>query len=314
MKYFHINGIDVGLSPLGLGCWQLGGHGWGKVSRAEMVRAVHKAIDSGITLFDTAPIYGLGQSEAILGQTLGGKRKQVVIATKVGLVWKKDKSFTRYYDSSPQSIEREINGSLKRLNTDYIDLYQIHWPDPETPVRDTLEAMEKLVRTGKVRCIGCCNFSLPQLKEALQYSDTIKTIQLPYNLVDRKVERDLLPFCRDKGIKVLAYSPIARGLLSGKYDEDTEFPEDDHRRRSEDEYFQGEALLKNLEIVKKVGLIAQRLNKTPAQIALRWVLESPYITAVIFGAKSVAQVEENVAASDFTLSEADMRLLSEREA
>lgn len=309
MKYNSLEGLDIDLSCVGLGCWQLGGHGWGKTDKTEMVKAVHKAIDSGINFFDTAPAYGLGHSEEMLGRSLGAKRKNVIIATKAGFSWKKNETFKGFIDNSPANIYREIDMSLKRLKTDYVDLYQIHWPDPNTPIEDTLFAMEKLKESGKIRAIGCCNFPLELLKEALKYGE-VKTIQIPYNLIDRKVEKDLLPFYKENRIGVLAYSPIARGLLTGKYDEDTKFELDDHRSRNGDKYFYGEALLKNLEVLEKVRLIARRLNKTPAQIALRWVLENPCVTTAIFGAKNVAQVEENIIASDFVLPREDIEFLN----
>lgn len=312
MTYRGLQSLGIKLSNLGFGCWQLGGHAWGTVSEIEMIKAIHKAIDSGITLFDTAPIYGLGHSEEVLGKTLSPRRKDVIIATKVGLIWRKNETFEKFTDSSPVNIEREIDLSLRRLKTDYIDLYQIHWPDPNTPVENTFLAMEKLRKEGKIRCIGCCNFSLELLRESLKYSE-IESIQIPYSLVDRKVERDLLPFCKENGVAVIAYSPIARGLLAGKYDENTKFESDDHRSRSGDEYFGSERLSRNLEIVEKVKLVANRLNSTPAQIALRWVLENPCVTTAIFGVKNVTQVEQNVSVLDVHLPEKDVEFLSERE-
>ncbi len=310
MRYINLEDLDIGLSCVGLGGWQLGSHGWGKLSDRDLAQAVRKAVDSGITFFDTAPVYGLGHSEELLGRALGAERKNVILATKLGFTWKKNGAFQGFTDNSPTNINREIDESLRRLRTDYIDLYQVHWPDPDTPIEDTLLAMENLKRAGKVRCIGCCNFPLELLKEALKYGE-IRTIQVPYNLIDRSVEKDLLPFCSRNGIEVLAYSPIARGLLTGKYDRDAKFEIDDHRTRSRDEYFHGEAFPKNLEVVNRVKIVAKKLNKTPAQIALRWVLESPYIAAAVFGAKNAAQVEENVAASDFTLSKENIEFLSE---
>ena len=309
MRYTRLKALDIKLSCLGLGGEQLGGHGWGRVSERQMAKAVHKAIDSGITFFDTAPIYGLGHSEEVLGKALGAARKNVIVATKVGLVWKRGKSFEKFTDSSPANVERGLDMSLKRLGADYIDVYQIHWPDPNTPIEDTLITMERLKQSGKIRCIGCCNFSLELLKEAVKYGE-IRTIQIPYNLIDRKVESDLLPFCRENNIAVLAYSPMARGFLSGKYDENTKFNLDDRRSRSEDEYFQGEAFTKNLRVLERLKLIANKLNKTPSQIALRWVLENSCITTAIFGAKNTAQVEENVTASDFTLPKEDIVFLN----
>ena len=305
MRYNKLGSLDIEPSCLGLGGWQLGGHGWGKVSETEMVNAVRRTIDNGITFFDTAPTYGLGHSEELLGKALGVDRKNVILATKVGFTWKKNDVFKGFINNSPANINQEIDMSLNRLGTDYIDLYQIHWPDPNTPIEDTLLAMENLKMAGKIRAIGCCNFSLDILKESLKYSK-IQTIQVPYNLIDRNAEKDLLPFCGDNGISVLAYSPIARGLLSGKYDRNTKFGLDDHRSRSEDAYFQGGAFTKNLLILEKLKSVAKKLNKTPSQIALRWVLENPCVTTAIFGAKNTVQVKENVVASDFTLFKEDI--------
>ena len=309
MIYSNLEGLDIKLSCLGLGGEQLGGHGWGKVSERQIVKAVHKAIDSGVTFFDTAPIYGLGCSEEVLGKALGAARKNVIIATKVGLVWKKSEHFEKFTDSSSANIEREVDTSLKRLGADYIDLYQIHWPNPSTPIEDTLFAMKKLKRAGKIRCIGCCNFSLALLRKAVKY-DEIRTIQIPYNLIDRAFENDLLPFCRNNNIKVLAYSPLARGFLSGKYDGDTVFSPEDNRSRSEEKYFRGEELPKNLRVLEKLKLVALKLNKTPSQIAIRWILENRDLTAVIFGAKNALQVEENIVSSDFILPREDMEFLN----
>lgn len=308
MRYNKLNGLDIEPSCIGLGGWQLGGHGWGKVSETEMIKAIHKALDRGVNFFDTAPIYGLGHSEEVLGKALGAERENIIIATKVGLVWKKNKTFKKFTDCSPANIKREIDMTLKRLKTDYIDIYQIHWPDPNTPIEDTLFAMDELKESGKIRCIGCCNFSLELLKESLKYGK-IDVIQVPYNLIDRKVEKDLLPFCRKNDIGVLAYSPIARGFLTGKYDKNTKFEFDDHRSRSKDEYFQGEKLLNNMKVLERVRFVAKRLNKTPAQIALRWVLENTCVKSAIFGVKNAAQVEENVIASDFVLPKENMEFL-----
>jgi len=309
MRYTHWEALDIKLSCLGLGGEQLGGHGWGKVSNKQVFEAVHKAIDMGVTLFDTAPIYGLGHSEEVLGKALGAIRRNVIVATKVGLVWEKNGQFDKHADNSAANIEREVDISLKRLGTDYIDIYQIHWPDPDTPIEDTLFAMKKLKQAGKIRCIGCCNFSLALLKEAVKY-DEIRTLQISYNLIDRTFENDLLPFCRNNNIKVLAYSPLARGFLSGKYDGDTVFSPEDNRSRSEEKYFRGEELPNNLRVLEKVKLVAIKLNKPPSQIAIRWILENRDLTAVIFGAKNPLQVEENIESSDFNIPQEDMEFLS----
>ena len=198
MKYTGLDGLDIKLSRVGFGGEQLGGYGWGKTTEAEMVEAIRKALDSGVNLFDTAPVYGLGHSEEVLGKALAGDRGNVVISTKAGLVWKKDAAsrkttpaspVEKFINCSPANIIREVDASLKRLQTDYIDIYQIHWPDYSAPIEDTLHTMERLKKAGKIRCIGVCNFPLELLKESLVYAD-ICTIQVPYNLIDKKIEAD----------------------------------------------------------------------------------------------------------------------------
>ncbi len=309
MIYTDWETTDIKLSCLGLGGEQLGGHGWGKVSDKQMIDVVHKALDLGITLFDTAPIYGLGHSEEVLGKALGINRKNVIIATKAGLRWRTGKHFEKSIDSSPSNIEREIDLSLKRLRTDYIDLYQIHWHDPDTPLEETLVAMSKLKQAGKIRCIGCCNFTIEVLREAMKY-EVIETAQIPYNLIDRTSENDILPFCRDKNIKVLTYSPLARGFLSGKYDADTVFSPNDNRNRTNDKYFSGEEIANNLVVLERLKLISNKIGETPSQIAIRWCLDNRDITSVIFGAKNALQVEENVASLDFSILGYDIEFLS----
>jgi len=301
--------MNINLPKLGLGGEQLGGHGWGNLSDREIVKVVHEALDMGITLFDTAPIYGLGHSEEVLGKALGVNRKNAIITTKVGLRWRTGKHFGKSIDSSPANIEREVDLSLKRLGTDYIDLYQIHWYDTDTPLEDTLVALSKLKQAGKIRCIGCCNFTIEVLREAAKYK-VIETVQVPYNLIDRGVENDILPFCRDNNIKVLTYSPLARGFLSGKYNAGTIFSSDDNRSRTNDKYFSDGEIYNNSVILERVKLVADKLGKTPSQIAIRWILENCDIASVIFGAKNTYQVEANVASLDFTIPLEDMEFLN----
>jgi len=309
MEYSSLADSGIKVSRLSLGCWQLGGQGWGRVSEKEMVEAIIRAMDKGINLFDTAPIYGLGHSEEVLGRILHKRRREIVIATKVGLTWANRADFKKSIDCSPENINREIEASLKRLKTDYIDIYQIHWPDPDTPIEDTIDAMERLKTAGKIRLIGCCNFPLALLKRALK-AGRVDSVQIPYNLIDRQVEKGILPFCRQNNIAVLTYSSIARGLLSGKYDKDVKFGLNDHRGSSRDGYFSSEVLSRNLEVAERVKAIAKRLDKTPVQVALRWLLDKDCVTSAIFGAKNVTQLEENVAASGFTLSREDIEFLN----
>ncbi|MFC2060354.1 aldo/keto reductase [Chloroflexota bacterium] len=300
--------LKIKPSRLGMGGEQLGIYGWHGLSEPEMERAVNKALACGVNFFDTAPIYGLGHSEELLGKALGTRRKDVIIATKVGLIWKKKGAFQRCTDASPDNIRREIDASLRRLQTDYIDLYQVHWPDFNTPIGETMMALDELKKAGKIRAIGCCNFPLDLLKEAVKYCP-IAAIQSPYNLVDRGIECALLPWCRQNGIHVIAYTPIAKGLLAGQYTADTRFGPEDNRSRHP--YFQDEALVENLRVVERVRIVAERLGKTSAQIALGWVLANLHIGTALVGVKNAAQMAENIGALDFALTSEDIRFLEE---
>lgn len=308
MKYKHLANLDISLSRIGLGGEQLGCFGWHNLSEQELIKVISRALDMGINLFDTSPSYGLGHSEEMLGRILGTKRKDIIIATKIGQTWreKNKNEIEVYIDCSPVNINKQIDDSLKRLKTDYIDIYQVHWPDPNTPVKDTIIAMAKLKQAGKIRYIGCCNFPTLLLKEALKYAP-VDFVQMPYNLIDREVETDLLPFCCEKGISIIAYTPLAKGLLAGKYDRDVKFGDDD--RRSRHSYFQGEKLLKNLEVVSRVRSIAKKQGRTPVQIAIRWVLENDAIATTLVGVRNTTQLEGDIAALDFNLSQIDREFL-----
>jgi aryl-alcohol dehydrogenase-like predicted oxidoreductase len=296
--YAKIDGLDTEVSRLSFGGWQLGGHGWGKVSENEMIKAVHKAIDCDINFFDTAPIYGLGHSEELLGNILNKTREKFIIATKVGLHWNTNPSFEKIINCSRKSILKELDESLVRLKTNYIDLYQIHWPDCTTDFAETFTTMEELRDSGKISCIGCCNFSLELLKEAMTYCK-IDTIQVPYNLLDRNIENELLPFCNNNNIKVLAYGPLAKGFLTGKYNSLSKFGLDDNRW--DDKYFDVNNAEYNSKVLEKVRFVSRKLGKSCSQIALRWVLDNPSITSAIFGAKNVHQTEDNIETCQFEL-------------
>lgn len=308
MESVAISGLGRKVSVLGFGCLQLGGHGWRGLSNTETTRAVEEAIEAGITLFDTAPIYGLGYSEERLGNILESKRKDVAIATKAGLRWRTGGGFQRFHDASPKGITRDIDASLKRLRTDYIDLYQVHWPDPDTPIEETMAAMDNLRGAGKVRAIGVCNFTLDQLISA-QRGCAISSIQVPYSLIDRRIETDLLPYCLENDIAVIAYSPLGRGLLTGKYDASSLFGDNDHRSRPGDEYFGRENLESNLATVRRVRDVARKLGRPPAAVALRWVMQNPAIAVTLFGAKNAFQAAGNIGATGFRLSNDDRSVM-----
>jgi len=294
------------LSEIGLGAWAIGGPwewGWGPQDDRESILTIERALDLGINWIDTAAVYGLGHSEEIVGKALAGKRDQVFIATKCGLLWN-EKGHVRN-NNQPESIMKEAENSLRRLNTDYIDLYQIHWPDPHTPVEESWQAMVKLQEQGKVRYIGVSNFDV-QLLEKCEAIRHVNSLQPPYNLLNREVEREILPWCRKHGVGVVAYSPMQSGLLTGKFDI-SRLSRDDWRRKSP--YFKEPQLSKNLKFVEELRPIAGKYRKTVAQLAITWVLMHPAITSAIVGARRPQQVDEIVGGADWEIDPEDMDLI-----
>src|SRR5271156_2178663 len=234
METCHIHGTSLAPSRIGLGTWAIGGWMWGGTDEAESIRTIQAALDRGITLIDTAPVYGFGRSEEIVGKALaqGGGRAGVVLATKVGLDWKNEQPFR---NGSRAHIFKEIDDSLRRLRTDTIDLYQIHWPDPNTPIEETAGAMAELHKAGKIRAIGVSNFSPAQM-DAFAAAAPLHAVQPPYNLFERAIEAVVFPYARSHGLATLAYGALCRGLLSGRMRADTQFPTSD--LRSKDPKFQ----------------------------------------------------------------------------
>jgi aryl-alcohol dehydrogenase-like predicted oxidoreductase len=291
------------LTVIGFGAWAIGGpwrFGWGAVDDNESIRAIRRAIDLGINWIDTAAVYGLGHSEEIVAKAVKGMRNQVFIATKCGMVWDDNKNVRIHL--GPASIRKEIENSLKRLDTDYVDLYQFHWPDPENPVEDSWETMKRLQEEGKVRYIGVCNFDVGLLKRCMAIAP-VQSLQPPYNLLKRQVEKEILPYCRENGIGVVAYSPMMSGLLTGKFDLNRT-AKDDWRRK--DPMFQEPTLSKALKFVDRLRPIASKYQKTVGQLAVAWVNMNPAVTSAIVGARNAGQVEENVGA-DFVLQPDDMK-------
>ncbi len=303
MQYRSLGKNGPRISTIGFGAWAMGGSGWayswGSQDDTESERAVHAALDAGITFFDTAAVYGLGHSEEVLGRALGARRKDVVLATKCGLVWDESKRIHR--NGHYASVLREAEQSLRRLGTDWIDLYQLHWPDTESGsrVEDTLRAMEELVRSGKVRWVGLSNFDAEGLGRALQVRH-IDALQPPYSLLARQVEDRVLPVCQSNGVGVVAYSPLASGLLSGRYGPDTRFAAEDWRSRSA--AHTGEGLRRNLAMVDRLRPIAESTGRTVAQLAIAWVLSHPAMTAAIVGVRHPGHVRDAVPAADWNLS------------
>jgi len=288
METSKIFGAGLQFSRIGLGTWAMGGWMWGGTDEQESIRTIHSAIDRGITLVDTAPVYGFGRSEEIVGKALASSsvRQRVTIATKVGLDWSNGEPFRH---ATRTRIFAEVEASLKRLQTDVIDIYQVHWPDPMTPISETADAMATLLEQGKIRAIGVSNFSPSQMNE-FGLVAPIHTAQPPYNLFEREIENDVLPYCDRDGIAVLAYGAICRGLLSGRMNRDTKFEGDDLRRT--DPKFQPPRFEQYLEAVRRLDRFAQEnYGKRVLHLALRWVLDQPGVTSALWGARHPGQLD-----------------------
>jgi aryl-alcohol dehydrogenase-like predicted oxidoreductase len=289
-------------SVIGFGAWAAGKTGWGNVDERAIVEAIQTAYHLGVNFFDTAPFYGYGESERILGKTLKSVRDKVIFATKFGIVWDTKGGFV--IDVSRKNILREIDESLKNLGTDYIDLYQVHWPDHKTPIQETMETLNELVQSGKIRYIGVSNFSVEQMEEARKYARVV-SLQSQYNLLQRGVEQAEYPYVERVGMGFIPYSPLAQGLLTGKFTKETKIPENDVRRQFNPLFKDGE-FEANVEKVEKIRTIADRYHKPMAQVAVNWLLAKPAVATVITGAKNKEQVIQNVAAAEWKLLPEDV--------
>jgi aryl-alcohol dehydrogenase-like predicted oxidoreductase len=292
------------LTTIGFGAWAVGGPGgkfnWGPQDDQESIAAIHAAIDAGINWIDTAAVYGFGHSEEVVGQALRGRRGQALIATKCGRVW--DAAGNVDYNLRPEHMRAELENSLRRLGVEAIDLYQIHWPDPNTPIEESWGQMARFVEQGKVRYIGVSNFDVPLLErcEAIRHVDSL---QPPFSLLRRDVAAEILPYCAAHGIGVVPYSPMQSGLLSGTFDAARLAPSDWRRNNA---FFQEPNLTRNLAFVERLRPIAERNGKAVGQLAVAWVLSNPAVTSAIVGARRPEQVAENIGAAGWTLSESDL--------
>jgi len=297
------HGPDI--SVIGFGAWAIGGGGWasawGEQDDNLSHESVRAALDAGVTFYDTAAVYGLGHSEEIIGKALGKDRTRVVLATKCGLVWDERGDVAR--SGAYESILREAEASLKRLGTDYIDLYQMHWPAPDAPAEETMRAMERLVQDGKVRYVGVSNYDVPLLEKSLQVRH-IDALQPPYSILRPAVEKEILPFCLKKGIGVVSYSPLTSGLLSGNYTYETTFDEGDWRSRSK--AHTGEGLRSNVDKANKLKAVASRLGLTLPQLAVAYVLAHPALTSAIVGVRKPDHILGVLPAAEVRLEEADL--------
>jgi aryl-alcohol dehydrogenase-like predicted oxidoreductase len=304
MNTRKLGNSDLMITPIGFGAWAVGGpwqFGWGKQSDDHSIAAIHRALELGINWIDTAAVYGLGHSEKVVARALrdwAGKRPYVF--TKCGMVWNEEDEVG--YSLRAESIRRECEASLRRLNVDVIDLYQIHWPADDLP--ETLEGwatMAGLQKEGKVRWIGVCNFSVQELQKAKDIAP-VTSLQPPYSLIRRDIEKGLLPFCERENIGVIVYSPMASGLLTGAMTRErvAKFPADDWRRQSPE--FQEPKLSQNLALVEQLRAIGARHGKSPGEVAIAWTLRNPAVTGAIVGARSAKQVDGIIGAASFRLS------------
>ncbi|MBC7921040.1 MAG: aldo/keto reductase [Ferruginibacter sp.] len=322
MQYTELADSGVKVSSIAFGAWAIGGWMWGGADRQDALNAIHKSLELGITSIDTAPIYGFGLSEELVGEALAGKRQQAQILTKYGMRWEGTKGKLAFQskraDGSPvdiykyagkESVIQECEDSLRRLRTDYIDLYQIHWPDVTTPVEETMEAIDQLLKQGKVRASGVCNFSADQMKAAEKVVKQA-TDQVPYSMVERKIERDVVPYCLETGKGILAYSPLQRGLLTGKITDDYLFEPDDHRPNTPP--FKPENRRRINAFLDTLRPMAEQYGVTLAQLVINWTVQQPAVAVALVGARDPGQVEENAKSLDFKLTPDEIKQINER--
>jgi aryl-alcohol dehydrogenase-like predicted oxidoreductase len=284
MEFAEIKGTSLRVSRLGLGTWAIGGWMWGGSDDAQSIETIRAALDHGVNLVDTAPVYGFGHSEEVVGKALAGLRGRAVIATKVGLEWKDGNVFR---NASRERINREIEDSLRRLQTDHVDIYQVHWPDPKTPVEETAEAMKALLDQGKIGAIGVSNFSVAQM-ERFRAVAPIHVLQPPYNLFERDIEAELLPYCLRHGIATFGYGALCRGLLSGRMKPDTVFDSGDLRR--DDPKFRPPRFAHYLAAVARLDELARkRFGKRVIHLAARWALDQG-VSSALWGARDPGQL------------------------
>lgn len=306
MRRRRLGQSDLEITTIGFGAWAIGGGQWwggyGPQDDADSIGALHRAIESGVNWIDTAPVYGLGHSEDVVGRALAGLAERPLVFTKCGLSW--DEAGTVIVDVRPETIRREIEESLRRLQVEAVDLYQIHWPPADAVDKGDIEsAWETLVALrdeGKARWIGVSNFSVEQL-ETIGKKETVTSLQPPYSLLNRTVETEILPYCVEHKVGVIAYSPMASGLLTGSMTRErvSSLPEDDWRRG--DENFQEPKLSRNLEVADALGHHAKAAGRSPGELAIAWALRHPAVTGAIVGFRNEAQVDMLVAAADLDL-------------
>jgi aryl-alcohol dehydrogenase-like predicted oxidoreductase len=302
MEQIEIAGLPTKASRVALGTWAMGGWMWGGSDEAEAIRTIHEALDQGINLIDTAPVYGFGHSEQIVGKALaGGRRSKALIATKVGLDWRDGKVFR---NCTATRLRQELEDSLRRLQTDVIDLYQVHWPDDSVPFEETAAVLEGFRRAGKIRAVGVSNFSPAQM-DRFRKSTSLQTVQPPYNLFERQIEADVLPYAERAGLVTLAYGALCRGLLTGKITAASTFQGDDLRKS--DPKFSPPRFGQYLAAVERLDAFARdRYGKTVLSLAVRWLLDRGKVVA-LWGARRPDQLKPVSEVMGWSLDSAAMR-------
>ncbi len=321
MQYRKLGTTDLELSVITFGAWAAGGWMWGGTERKDAIRAIQAAYDEGVTSIDTAPVYGQGTSEEIVGEAIKNySRDKVQILTKFGMRWDLEKGDFAFHSknnngkeidiykyASKESIMKEVEDSLRRLGTDYIDLYQIHWADKTTPIQETYEAVAKLIEQGKVRYAGVCNYNVEQMKEANKYVN-LASNQVPFSMVHRDIEEEVVPYCIENKKSILAYSPMERGLLTGKIKPGHKFAEGDHR--ASNPYFKEESIKKTNSFLEKIKPLAEDKNASLAQLVLKWTIERPGITIALAGARDESQSVPNAKAADLDLTKNEIEFIN----
>lgn len=321
MEYKTLGGSDLKVSAVTFGAWAAGGWMWGGNDRNDAIEAIKASYDLGVTSIDTAPVYGQGTSEEIVGEAIKGiPRDQVQILTKYGMRWDLEKGKLAFHTQNNagkaidvykyagrESIVKECEDSLKRLGTDYIDLYQIHWPDVTTPVEESMEAVNRLIEQGKVRYAGVCNYNVQQMLEAEEYI-TLVSNQVPYSMVKRQIEKEVVPYCIENNKSILAYSPLERGLLTGKMKPGYQFGEGDHRKGIH--FFNDVNLAKTNEFLSRIKPIADERKLSLGQLVILWTLAQPGITVALVGARNAKQAVENARALYVYLVQDEVEMIS----
>jgi aryl-alcohol dehydrogenase-like predicted oxidoreductase len=305
-REFGRTGVHV--SPITLGSWPMSGDRYGAIDDSEAVLTIRRAHEQGITSFDTAPGYGAGHAEQTLGAALADRRAAAIVTSKCGIVPSAHASGQPGRDASRASIQREIDASLRRLRTDHVDVYLVHWPDPNTPLEETMATLDDIQRAGKTRLVGVSNFDVALLEQCLKLRP-IDVLQVGYNLFDRRMEGEVFPFCREHGIGVMAYGSLAYGLLTGAFTEETTFESADWRSNGVafgQPILGGDNFRHNVRLVNRLrDEVATPRGLTVAQVALAWVVRNPVVTTAMVGARVPAEIEENVGAAQVSLSDTD---------